>query len=77
MPLDRTPTRRTALATAGAVAATALTGLHAFTAGSEAGNVAIQVSALIMATLLVFLVVYRLLAPRKPNRRAVEGAGTG
>lgn len=54
----------------------ALSGVHAFTAGNEADNAAVQVSGLVIATAFVFLVAYRLVAPRKPDRRTVERAGS-
>jgi hypothetical protein len=54
-----------------------VTGLHGFTAGSEAGNGAVQLTALATAVALVFLLVYRALGPRKPDPRPVERARAG
>jgi DMSO/TMAO reductase YedYZ heme-binding membrane subunit len=47
-----------------------ITGVHAFTAGADRANALVQLSALFMATLFVFLVAYRRLAPRRGRQAA-------
>lgn len=44
--------------------------VHAFTAGTEARNPAVQWSALLLCGAVVFLVAYRLIAPRRLPRSA-------
>lgn len=50
-------------------AATVAATIHAFTAGTDAGHPGMVVAAVVTVTGVVFMTVYRLLAPKRPARR--------